>query len=439
MDDLEIKIAIVYKVPKNALSLNGLLRGLARDRDRIMREALVQIFAALEDRLRENYPGDRYVWNGRQSSARHFQTSFGEVRYAMAQVIDRLTRRTIQPLTRQLQIPAYRRYHGEMMEAPLGQAVHLSYRLAAKETLRIRGHGPKKSTLWSWMQEMGEEQSWPSMTSIPFTFLMVDGTEVKKQGRKGTSQGTMQMRWAWAAERPGKPFQIVGFWVGQDWTEIRKDLDKRLDYGRLRMLFADGELGIPAALLTDQMQVQRCVWHGIRDFRFILYQDEITGAEQTPFRQAMKANPLFHLKKAELETYTPQDEARVRDKLTVIQKGFEDLLAVLPEDKYPKTRGYVSNFLMAGLTAFDYWLKHHHWPPLTTNQAEYGFSRVVNRIKRVGRRWSDKGLLNWLTLTLRKIFEPESWQRMWRQYFQLHRGLRLQTLHVDYRWILCIT
>ena len=89
----------------------------------------------------------------------------------------------------------------------------------------------------------------------------------------------------------------------------------------------------------------------------------------------------------------------------MIQKGFEDLLAVLPEDKYPKTRGHVSNFLVAGLTAFEYWLKHHHW----------------------------------LTLTLRKIFEPESWERMWRQYFQLHRGLRLQTLHVDYRWILCIT
>lgn len=69
--------------------------------------------------------------------------------------------------------------------------------------------------------------------------------------------------------------------------------------------------------------------------------------------------------KAELETYTPQDEARVRDKLTVIQKGFEDLLAVLPEDKCPKTRAHVSNFLVAGLTAFEYWLKHHHWLTLT--------------------------------------------------------------------------
>ena len=111
MDDLEIKIAIVFKVPRNALSLNGLLRGLARDRDRIMRETLVQIFAALEENLHPAYPQNRYVRNGRQSSARQFHTSFGPVRYALAQVVDRKTGRTIQPLAVLLRIPAYRRYH----------------------------------------------------------------------------------------------------------------------------------------------------------------------------------------------------------------------------------------------------------------------------------------------------------------------------------------
>jgi hypothetical protein len=36
MDDLEIKIAITYKVPENNLTLNGLLRGLERDVSRIL-------------------------------------------------------------------------------------------------------------------------------------------------------------------------------------------------------------------------------------------------------------------------------------------------------------------------------------------------------------------------------------------------------------------
>ena len=48
MDDLEIKIAITYKVPKINLTLNGLLRGLDRDREAIMRAVVGKIFEALE-------------------------------------------------------------------------------------------------------------------------------------------------------------------------------------------------------------------------------------------------------------------------------------------------------------------------------------------------------------------------------------------------------
>jgi hypothetical protein len=79
------------------------------------------------------------------------------------------------------------------------------------------------------------------------------------------------------------------------------------------------------------------------------------------------------------------------------------------------------------------------WPPLTTNQCEYGFSRVVNRIKHAGRRWSDQGLLNWLTMAVRKIFEPANWNSLWRSYSRFHKGLGLRALHVTYRWIPCIT
>jgi hypothetical protein len=49
MDDLEIKIAITYKIPKRGVTLNGLLRGLESDRDSIMRAILATILSALEE------------------------------------------------------------------------------------------------------------------------------------------------------------------------------------------------------------------------------------------------------------------------------------------------------------------------------------------------------------------------------------------------------
>jgi len=111
----------------------------------------------------------------------------------------------------------------------------------------------------------------------------------------------------------------------------------------------------------------------------------------------------------------------------------------LPEDKYPKTRTYLENFSHQALVFFDYWLDHQLWIPLTTNIAESGFSRVVNRIKRVGRRWSERGLINWLRIAFRKIFQPDQWTSLWRQYLGLHRRLHLVSLRLHYRWINAIT
>jgi hypothetical protein len=66
MDDLEIKIAITYKGPKNNLTFNGLLRRLEIDRDAIMRSMIGQILQAVEEKPKEDHPPDRYVQHGHQ-------------------------------------------------------------------------------------------------------------------------------------------------------------------------------------------------------------------------------------------------------------------------------------------------------------------------------------------------------------------------------------
>lgn len=126
----------------------------------------------------------------------------------------------------------------------------------------------------------------------------------------------------------------------------------------------------------------------------------------------MRSNPLFHLKQVNLEKMTATDEPVVRKLAETIQRNFDKLLEVLPAEKYPKTHTYVTNFLGAGMTFLQYWLDHHEWPPFTTNMAESGFSRIVNRIKRVGRRWGDTGLSNWLMLAVRKIFDSAEWTNL---------------------------
>jgi hypothetical protein len=187
------------------------------------------------------------------------------------------------------------------------------------------------------------------------------------------------------------------------------------------------------------MESQRCVWHGHHDFRFLLYADEVKGPAQREFLELLNRNPLFHLRQAELETLKPEDEPLVRKLARTIRSGFRELLTALPESRYPKTRTYLLNFSRQALAFFDYWLDHQRWIPFTTNIVESAFSRVVNRIKRIGRRWSEAGLLNWMTMAFRKIFHPALWTSLWRQYLRLHRSLHLASLISEYRWINAIT
>ena len=77
--------------------------------------------------------------------------------------------------------------------------------------------------------------------------------------------------------------------------------------------------------------------------------------------------------------------------------------------------------------------------PLNTNAIESAFSQVNNRIKRIGRRWSDKGLLNWLKVVFYKIFKPELWSLQWIDNRKKLDTIKLVSLDVSYHWSEAIT
>lgn len=438
MDELEIKIVLDYKVPKTGLTINGILRGLEQDKNILMRSMVKAILHALEEKAIEEQKirePERYIRYGRRQRGRMFRTTFGAVRYRLAQIYDKKGT-VFCPLLRKLDVTPYKQYQEESLEAAVGQVIHLSYRLASKEVRRIKGSAPGKSTLYRRVQEMAETcGQWPSLKHRPFKFLMADGTKVELQEGRGVSMGQRAMRWAFASEDVGKRFEPVGFWVNKDWTSIRQDLEKRLDYGKLEVLFSDGEPGINENLLSEDMRPQRCVWHGKRDFPILLYQDGLKKEEQQPFRKLMEDILLFSLTKELLEEVLEPEKELVVELVEEIKRGFEKLIKALDPGKYPKARTYMENFYQNALLVFDFWLEGKGWIPLTTNAIESAFSRVVNRVKRIGRRWSERGLTNWLAIAMRKIFVPSLWEKLWMDYLRINKQLTLSRLEVEYVWI----
>ena len=95
---------------------------------------------------------------------------------------------------------------------------------------------------------------------------------------------------------------------------------------------------------------------------------------------------------------------------------------------------YIQNLIQPVTTFLNWWLDRGEVIPLNTNAIESAFSQVSNRIKRVGKRWSERGLLNWLKVTFYKIFKPELWAQMWSKNELEFPRIKLISLQVSYYW-----
>ena len=442
MGEITLELRLVFQIPESGLTINGLIGGLKQSVGQIHGAILESLMKAVEERLIDamvHSEPERYRRNGSQSKPRYLKSSLGTLAYRFAQLRDQQSGRSLMPLVEALALPAYDHYLEEALEPGIGLTVHVSYRRATSEVERIGGPSMSHTTVHRRLQELAASHNpFGVMKERAFRFLLVDGTKVHLQGPLGKDLGQVEMRWALASLGSLSRFEPVGFWIDTEWAEIRNELEKRLDYQKLEVLFCDGGLGIDENLLHPAMKPQRCQWHGKREFPYFLYADGFKKAEQQSLVEKLEAVPVMTLTQNDMEKLRPEDRPLVEQMVEKTQQGFEQLLQALDPQRYPRTRTYIEN-LMAPVTTFlKHWLANGEVIPLTTNAIENAFSRVNNRIKRVGRRWSEAGLLNWLKVTFYKIFTPELWTTLWNGERNFPK-IKLTSLQVSWRWSNAIT
>jgi len=440
MRQITVNLALTFRMPEEGLNVNGILTGLGNSMSEIFFTLVKALCSAVEEatieKMQKEEPG-RYVKNGHQSKPRQMRTKFGLFCYPLAQLYDKVSMKAVVPLRASGFFPMYEQYSRDATEAGIGLTMHTSYRLAAKEEGRIlQNEKPVPvGTLHMHLQKFaGEQCLCPDMKKTPYRFLMADGTPVRMQDGKGRNLGKKQLRCIAASLGENQPFDMIGFWVDTKWKDIRKSLEKQIDYGSLEVLFHDGEGGIVEALLAEGMRPQRCLLHGKRDFPYALYSDGLKKAEQAPFKDKMEAIPAFRLNRERLEQIAPEDIPVVKELSEKTKQGFSDLLTFLESKEFPKARKYIENLSKETSTFFDCWLNNGEWIPLNTNAIESHFSQIKNRIWSVGKRWSDKGLTNWLNVARYKIFFPEMWNKIWDQYRALNPEIKLVNIGVSWSW-----
>jgi len=103
----------------------------------------------------------------------------------------------------------------------------------------------------------------------------------------------------------------------------------------------------------------------------------------------------------------PTDQTALRELLAASEQAFLALQRKLPAADFPHTRAYVLGLIEDGLAYLRHLLATGQTIPVSTNRLENIWSRILLRLKQMGRRRSPSGALNMLAACLVYALHPQ--------------------------------
>ena len=202
-------------------------------------------------------------------------------------------------------------------------------------------------------------------------------------------------------------------WVAKTWQECAQELYSRMCTDRVEVLICDGGPGIEEAFLLDGMRIQRCQWHGKRDLSFILYQDGVKKVQQQEVMEKFDAIPLVGWNKENIEMLKDEDSQVLEGLQKKTMTAFCDLYFFLQSKGYTNAAVYLKNLAKPFVTFIEHMVDTGKAIPATSNIIEGKISLFKNRIKSIGKRWSEAGLMRWLSIAVKKLLPEFDWNTLW--------------------------
>ena len=82
---------------------------------------------------------------------------------------------------------------------------------------------------------------------------------------------------------------------------------------------------------------------------------------------------------------------------------------------YHNAAVYLSNLAQPFVTFVEHILETGKIIPATSNIIEGKISLFKNRIKSIGKRWSESGLMRWLSIAVKKLLPEFNWETLWNE------------------------
>jgi hypothetical protein len=320
---IELTLELDIKITDGTMNINGIIKAVHSYQNELGKNIVKEILEAI-DRQACNQAEERFPrrYRNKGYSYRQFRTPMGKVSVRFGRFIDSWDRRVSMPGKDVLEVPAYKRWLPWCLTPAAGLLAKVSYAQSSKETQRLQGESPSKSTIHRRLTDLvGSGDFTPYLRKRQFSYLMVDGTGARFQNRENETNPCFyegEIRFAFASVGEGRPFELVGMWVQRSWKECAQELYSRMSTDRLEVLICDGGPGIEEAFIMPGMRIQRCQWHGKRDLSFILYQDGVKKAQQQEIMDAFANAPLVGLHKDDIENLKKEDALPVEINLKLI-------------------------------------------------------------------------------------------------------------------------
>lgn len=436
--EIEMTVKVKVKLPLAGASADELALAIGPVRNEIGRELMRLTVESVQEAIveRERLPRraarhgpwtdsaarcrcTSFTKQGWRRTRRRLRTSLGEVGFRVHNVQCRRCGVKYAPVLRFFDVEERKRRLSDL-ERVVAEVVSLeTYGKSEGLVEQTTGERVPDATIHDWVADI----DWDELKlgrHKRAKAVMADSTGFKKRGgRRG------DLRVIIGVDRRNKPFAL-GVYSGLSADEIGKEVKSRLKGHAQATLFVhDGEEGLSDHLAGIAEKEARCKWHLPRGLKYALWEDGLRKAESDPHVKRLKGVIGIEIPDEDWQKLKDEDLDPPREELKRAKDQYRKLADEFGDRGYENARGYLENAMDKVFTQVETWLNTGLVMPGTICTLERIMRELGRRLKRLGYGWTDEGITRVAKILLKKVYEPEDWDRYWEKRADLSARCRV--------------
>jgi len=323
--------------------------------------------------------------------------------------------KTFVPLREWLGWEKWQRKTTELEKTVVEVVSEQSYRRASEHLEDIGGIPVPRSTAHRWVAESECDQIEKPVEKLQTMF--VDGTGYKRRpDAKAVVNNRGEVRVAVGITKEGRAVPL-GSWSGLSWEEIGLDLGKFQEGEKplAEFLVSDQEGGLAEGLSGLYNRVQGCHWHAVRDLGAKLQSDEAFAGQRLWAKRKLAGILALEIPAGEVQAVGEAEKAEWKTRIGRSEEQLDDLAKELARRNWYHAAAYLRKVKERLFKYLEFWLETGLIVPRTNSFIERLMRELGRRIKKIGFGWSQEGAAKMCRILIRRISDPEEWERWWEQ------------------------